>query len=976
MTTIALHQFGTQVLVAAEDGGLWFRSPASSLAEASSWPEEALVADGARSVAFVLEQCVTTGLAEIEGNDVRVPYSSFSDLDELGWDLTSRWTQPCPFVLQIGRQGDVGRPDFRYEYQFIAGVRPVTAYERAGCFLRRPGSSTVYRLEPRMYQLVEAIDHFNGLPAERKAPDEAWRTFAGVAQLAASVRAILDDALSSNDVLVPSAIGLGLFEHHDGSLSFTPTCGAVDDKEFAKVFLHHTGEHGMYTVAGSDGRRIRLVLTERQQQALERMRTVCRVRGKRKQEVLENPAAPLDGYLDVVDLPYGDRVVGVGSFKFAPTPKPPDVGSMTDGLTPCEEPSPVPSGLPTHPEELADLRTAVDDARREGCTSITFQGREIRITAELIRRLNHGIIRPGSGDGKAPEEAAQPKPAGTFLLIYTDEQEILDRDRQAAELAREHPGTLLEFHRPEGLRRNVELKPHQEEGVRWLQTCVSQKERRGVLLADDMGLGKTLQILTFLAWCIESGKYPELSREVGPFRPILVIAPLVLIENDTWVREMQTFFAAHGSVFQPVLTLYGTRLHQLRREARADIDIGKPVLDIDELRRHRLVITNYETVTRYQHSFAVQPGGKPLWSVLVTDEAQEYKTPNSKISHAVKAIQPQFAIASTGTPVENRLLDLWNVFDALQPALLGSAREFTDIYEKYASEKLNDLKERLLFQRPHAFLLRRDKTGLAGLPAKHVVRLECEMSNAERDQHTQLVAEIRNGTEPRSALRSLHNLALFSQHPDLVVGSPDLGGTEWIRRSSKLARIIRTLHEVRRRGEKAIIFARHIAVQEMLADVCSSEFGIHVKVINGDSRRAGAGKESRAKMLASFREATGFGIIVLSPFVAGVGLTVTEANHVIHYGRWWNPAVESQATDRAYRIGQTKDVFVYLPILVDPQKAFVTFDEQLNALLERRQRLADDFLRPLDGTEDSMAEELIGSLRGQPTGAKQAVPVL
>ena len=179
---------------------------------------------------------------------------------------------------------------------------------------------------------------------------------------------------------------------------------------------------------------------------------------------------------------------------------------------------------------------------------------------------------------------------------------------------------------------------------------------------------------------------------------------------------MERFFVNQGNIFGIPLSLHGSDLARFRRDDAegSELDIGKPILDLARLQRYRVVITNYETLKNYQHSFAYFQNGKPLWSLIVSDEAQEYKVPSSKLSHAMKALKADFQIACTGTPVENRLLDLWNVCDALQPGLLSSAKEFTEQFESRVNaqirdQQLEELKRKLLFQKPHAFLLRRNK---------------------------------------------------------------------------------------------------------------------------------------------------------------------------------------------------------------------------------------------------------------------------
>jgi SNF2 family DNA or RNA helicase len=195
--------------------------------------------------------------------------------------------------------------------------------------------------------------------------------------------------------------------------------------------------------------------------------------------------------------------------------------------------------------------------------------------------------------------------------------------------------------------------------------------------------------------------------------------------------------------------------------------------------------------------------------------------------------------------------------------------------------------------------------------------------------------------------------------------------SDLVSQSSKLRVLLAKLHEIRERREKVIVFARLRVMQGILAKVFEAEFELPVRIINGETKLRAAGSlnasglRTRNAILQDFRSKPGFNVLILSPFVAGVGLTIVEANHVVHYGRWWNPAVESQATDRAYRIGQTKDVAVYLPILRDPSgRVAPTFDERLDLLMDRKQRLAEDFLRPL-AQEDEMGDELFKDLSAE-----------
>jgi len=204
------------------------------------------------------------------------------------------------------------------------------------------------------------------------------------------------------------------------------------------------------------------------------------------------------------------------------------------------------------------------------------------------------------------------------------------------------------------------------------------------------------------------------------------------------------------------------------------------------------------------------------------------------------------------------------------------------------------------------------------------------------------------------------------QHPALVPRYEPAAAQEAISRCPKLVAVLGCLHSIRGRGEKALIFTRSLDMQQLLAIVIGSEFGLDVQIINGATRRHGNTRSvsrTRKAIVTRFRDSQGFDVLVLSPDVAGIGLTLVEANHVIHYGRWWNPARESQATDRVYRIGQTRDVHVYYPLARDPKGAFETFDEKIHKLIHRRRELAAEFLAPMP-TEDNLGEELLNDILG------------
>ncbi len=910
--SILLKRFGKDVTLDARSDSLYLiGAQAIDWCRPETWPSDALEQSVGRRTAFETASLLEMGLAELTGSMVQIPYNNFPDIEAEEFRLTTAFATPSPFLLKIDRTSDIGRPDFKYRYQYVLGAIQVPL-QRFGYYVNRAATGDVFRLDERMYALLEAMDDFNKLGPEEKGPQRSWLDFANIKRWSHEVNAALDATLQKNDVLVPSTIGLDLYEDEDGALSFIPTCPELDNESFRAVFDRNNNAEGFYSLDKPGMGRLRIVLSEKQRNVLERMKRVRRVTGEAKQRLKVDPRPIFDGVTGDVDLPYGERVTGIGEFEFLPVPK----------------------------QNLG-----------EGPMSGLFGDRD----------------SGGSSKEESPikEQDEKEKATKKTLLIETHDEFVRKNYLEQSELARQG-AAVIPFERPSSLRHDFDLKSHQQVGVRWLQTCTRIHDRRGVLLADDMGVGKTLQILSFLAWCIESGAFPDLSRPKPPFRPVLIVAPLILLETETWEREMKKFFAENGEVFGNVLPLYGPELQAYRRrdaEGREEI-VAKPILNLERIQRNHVVITNYEAVRDYEFSFAYFQNGKSLWSIVVSDEAQEYKTPNSKISHAMKALQPDFSIACTGTPVENRLLDMWNIFDTVQPGLLGSAKEFSRIYERQSDNSFDGLKSRLLYRLPNAFLLRRSKEEVLELPQKNEHKLTCSMSEDEVAKHLGLVEGLSAMRAAKGKLDMLHRFARLYQHPLLLDGDgDDVSVEDLIAGSSKLREVLSVLRSIRHRGEKAIVFARHKDMQRILARVLSAEFVKPVRVINGDTPRAGGlrknGMQTRRDILQEFRESEGFDVLILSPFVAGVGLTIVEANHVIHYGRWWNPAVEAQATDRAYRLGQSKQVQVYLPILVDNSgRVAATFDQLLDQVMESKKGLADGalqadaFLRPKESEDD------------------------
>lgn len=986
MTDWLIQCLGEQVKVFAEDDALVVELIGEGMIEdPASWPAEALRANRGRKAAFELSVALDLNLANAYGQTIRIPVAHFDELRKAGLDLPYLWAEAAPFSLYIESTSSLGYGDFEYKYKYFLGARQVEV-ERKGAFARLLGQTAIYVLDPQTWALLDGMDRFNGLPEDQRKGSNAWLTFSEIKGCAQGVGVKLDEYLGSNDVVVPPKIGVTVVENRDGSISLIPGVEGLPEAPFERAFRRSRDGQGLYSIDEANGNRIRVVFNDAQQAVLDRMRKAQKVKGELGERLRKDPSVAFDGFLDLIEPKYSRRVEAIGDWKPLPVPR---LAASEKSLLDTEgvdlesvaavdlewprlrgrldtpviieaeradthTPHRVPLGTP---EEADAFVTAMDQAHDKGETSFSYAGVPLEVDEDMLQSLQaeNGVLRP---------------PSKKFLLIYTDEEELQEEDRrEASEAANVEHWQEEPYVAPGSLNPETPLKPHQEAGVQWLQNCVAHvPRRRGALLADEMGLGKTLEVLAFAAWAMEHGVFEGFNQAGGPFRPMLVVAPLMLVENETWQSDMEKFFS--GSTFGPVLSLTRDTIGPFRRAQGRETDLGAPLLDLDRIRSFKVVITNYDTLVNYQHSFAQAPDGRSIWSLVVTDEAQKFKTPSTRISHAIKALHPDFHIACTGTPVENRLLDLWNIVDAVQPALLGSASEFKRLYEApvakgNGAEHLHRLRAQLRYRQPKAFLLRREKESVGGFPNKEHRTICCEMTPMEVDRHIGLLKGLQSAGKGKGAhLTCLHQLISLYQHPRaLEANFSDLEVEEILAGSSKLRATIERLSEIEERGEKVIVFARHIVIQEMLARVITALFRTPVDVINGETSTGsggpfGGGRNHRAAILKRFREKDGFGVLVLSPFVAGVGLTITEANHVIHFGRWWNPAVESQATDRVYRIGQKRTVVVHYPILTDPSGRLPsTLDERLQDLLERKRDLAKDFLLPGE-SEDRLAKEL------------------
>ncbi|GGB51594.1 hypothetical protein GCM10010833_02890 [Blastomonas aquatica] len=495
------------------------------------------------------------------------------------------------------------------------------------------------------------------------------------------------------------------------------------------------------------------------------------------------------------------------------------------------------------------------------------------------------------------------------------------------------------------------LKSHQVEGLAWLAHS-TLAGRPGALLADDMGLGKTIQAIAFMAWLQEEAASGRTRRA-----PFLIVAPTGLL--GTWRTEIEKHL--RGRQLGDLVPAFGSNLKLLRDEdsfGSRDIETGKAALDAANWRDAGVVLTTYETLRDYHFSFA-----RTRFGLIIYDEIQKLKNPGSQMTRAAKALNADFTLGMTGTPVENRLQDLWSIMDVVAPGFLGASRDFEKRHPTDNSEALAKLKSQLtdpIKGRPPYMLRRMKGEVLDDMPTKTVHALEMDMPPMQAGAYRDLViraaaAGAAGNLGKGGMLTTLANMRGVSLHPIDPRQAPDDLDT-YAADSARLSQTLSILKNVFDAREKALIFVEDLAMQDRLASLIEDRFGLGRRPVRIHGGVAG---HKRQALVDEFQKRPGaFDVMILSPKAGGVGLTLTAANHVIHLSRWWNPAVEDQATDRVFRIGQTRDVHVYLPMAVhpDPDLAPSSFDLRLNALIERKRKLTRDLFFPPDASDGELGD--------------------
>jgi SNF2 domain-containing protein/helicase-like protein len=949
-------------------------------------------------------------------------HATIAELTETQAQLIGLPSAP-PFALQIKSHGTLDQASFTLTTSWRKlGHTPVQT-RRIGAILEH--GSSPYRLPASLYRLLEVIDEFSNedaTPEARVGRVTRWIPVQESLKEATGANINQDGYIGELQIFHAASLSLTVSFDKDTGVTFDPVLfGRTvtrrtqvdlfpdDPNADPAMFDEDELDEGLGGTEGVDtlvdeadqllppelhnaflrkrfdrdiecrpsyplGDNAYVVFDPSLRRALDLVKTMQKGSQQERRAFVKNPRAAFSEALEDVDdestlahlfietQQYADRVNDIGLWhpKVLPwmpqTPNswlPEKIGFTFGGHT-----------VELRPEELDEVKRACEEAiSRKEPTFVCGEGVEVPATADTLAAVE--ALRAKAADLMAANPTdSSPTPvekdgdeadSDRYALTIDDNLESVNYHSTAAT---RQPAISLQP--PAELITSKALFPHQMEGFDWLVKSWTVG-RPGVLLADDMGLGKTVQTLAFAAWL--DRHFAESSS--SPRGPFLIVAPTALLRN--WRAEHDKHLAGEG--IGPILELYGSAVSSYRQAGATgrDVSEGRSVLDRDRLMSASIILTTYETLANYHISFAGL-----RFPLVIFDEIQKLKTPTTINTHAAKTVNADFVIGLTGTPVENNLTELWSIMDRLHPGYLGDLKSFSSNYPSNDTAKLRELRDTLMSteQFGTAVMLRRmkDATDLGrALPEKMIKPIPKEMPEIQANAYAQIIAEARrakadglNKGMMLQVLQKMRGVSLHPEHPSTVLGRPDTY-PGYIAKSARLQATIEALDLVAEKLEKALVFIEFRDMQELLADIVRHRYhlGALPGIINGQTPSA-----KRQSLVDEFQATPQgqFNLMILAPRAAGVGLTITAANHVIHLSRWWNPAVEDQCNDRAYRIGQDKPVTVYCPIARHPLVGDSSFDVTLNSLLERKRSLSRDLLVPMEGDRDyqELYENVVG----------------
>lgn len=931
-----------------------------------------------------------------ENNMLNLSYENIYSLDE---DCINFFQLPTFFNGTLKIENDtyfLNKKGVRFNINFIDGQNKYSHITKNLIIRRNDGKK--FFLRQNDYHLVQDILKYNDDINRITIPLEQYKMVNKIKKLKEKKEIILDNDIEKiGEIQIIDSLKLDFVEKDRDNLEILPILENIDEmsekekiiEKFQKIFKDHNVLQKKYTLS-IDGKEHEIILSDELLKVLEVV--------KENKNIIETKAflkkeGPIFSDLRMetaqLDYNYGPRVKGLGFLNYRPTSclNNSDIDWFSSSIPYIDTSDG--EQIKLHPTDIPYLeeRLRILDSEKKDEIILSFDTQDGKRNLLIEKNnLQNEILKIKNSCKEVVDFKKSKDLKNIFDLIEKEEnidkeyieyknfyvKNINDKDsikeliKQAEfrELEKKKKEVLLlkdninelehneqikeikferKYIQPKSLKKNVTLLPYQREGIQKMQNLYLNNPINGILLSDDMGLGKTLQILTFIAWLKESNNKIK----------IIIVVPTSLITNwynDTTEEknqgEIQKFFEKDTFV--------------------VEILKGKLSKDkLNEILNTNILILSYETL-RINHIEL----GKIRWDVMVCDEAQKIKNPSTLLTTAVKSQNVGFKIACSATPIENTILDLWCLVDFCCPGLLGSLKDFKKNYNiKTNDEKfLKSLNDKLKIKLGDHFIRRtKDILNIQGkeFPKKIISYFHLRYSEKQRDilnyfNHMKLLEN--------SALAIIQGMIMACSHPKLIEKTTEVKENTSIllEESYKLESVKKILDIVKAKDEKAIIFTKYRKMQRILSIVLKEWYGFIPIIINGDNS-----SELRRKLLDNYRQMPGFNVIILSPEAAGVGLNIIEANHVIHYTRHWNPAKEEQATDRTYRIGQKKDVFVYYPLVAENENiGNLTFnniddwiesdkfnfskesspEEKLNKIIIKKKKMLRDFFlaAPID----------------------------
>ena len=866
-----------------------------------------------------------------------------------------------PYPLFVGKEGLPQNNSFRLKVNFQkADGTYFMNPEVIGSYIEiRPGCC--YMCSEEQYAILKSASSCNAEIGRLKEREKilacSLRYVALIKENAKKIDARLDPFLEKIDVVAPDYLSISVKEDTDGTYYASPVIlnadgspyGEKDASEFGRKFKN--GSKAQRSYMGKD--RTYYVFDQEQQDGLQQIKEARKLTKEQAKTLVLSPQSVFTGAPFRFDRgEYSDRVIEYGAFIAKKYPYLngieggwlPEEGSVgredLDGIDELDEPE-------VTEENVAILKELIENAFAKNKSSISYQGKTYKLTGAFIEKVmgkdDVTDSTGGSADGEKPKEDRGNLISEENAESVGYEQANEQRRQKRREARFQKLGVDLSMEQVlSGFKDDVVPFSYQKEGIRWMAQNW-KAGYQGVLLADDMGLGKTMQVLGLISGV--KNAYGE-----KDMNSVLVVAPVSLLAN--WESEF-IHFVKEG-VFEEIVPLYGNSFRDFKR--------GHDLrLDFSPVAKNRIVLTSYETLRNYDISF-----GCIDWSFMVLDEAQKIKNPVTLITNAVKSMKYDFAIAITGTPVENAWVDLWSIMDFVEPGRLRDLKNFCNIYQNQLKKLQGDMagQEALgkkLEQELQPIFLRRQKTDyLEGLPHKEVIPKPVLMPPVQREAYEKIIADAKKGKK-KDILKVIAMLRDTSLCPHLTSYADstfeNMSVDAFFNMSARLKATFQALVNIKARKEKVLIFVTSRKMQRILKRFLEKAFGISIQPpINGELIGL-----KRQQIVDAFNQKEGFAILILSAEAGGVGFNITAANHVIHLSRCWNPAKEDQATDRVYRIGQKKEVHVYLPIA--QYEGGDSFDVKLDQLLQYKRSLSQSVIFPTADTEvdgQDMYNKLVG----------------